>query len=338
MSLPKIIHLVDDTSAGGVTRFLNTIRKDSTLAETAKHEVLPVARGRLPMGLSADVIVSHLSVSWRTLPSLVALRARYAHLPLVHIEHSYSEGFVAAKVRNLGRFHCLLRTAYALFDRVVAVSHGQAKWLRDTGLVTAEALTVISPCVDLDPFLAMPKHSGPVRRLGAIGRYDGQKGFDLLIRAFLEADTHDMTLDLIGSGPDCDDLVALAQGDARIRFHPFTADPAAAMAELDAVLMPSRWEPYGLVALEARAAGRLLVANRIDGLNDHVEAGAIAVADPTVEHWAEAIEAMQNISMPRILSFARDDAAGAGALCVRRWNTLLQGLLTKRNAPELLEA
>ncbi len=90
-TLPKVFHLVDDTTAGGVMRVLDFLHSDHNLAETALHEVKSVNRGKIINNLGkADVIVSHLAISWRSLPSLIALRALYVRTPLVHVEHSYT--------------------------------------------------------------------------------------------------------------------------------------------------------------------------------------------------------------------------------------------------------
>ena len=99
-----------------------------------------VPRGRFSApALDDDIIVSHLSVSWRNLPQLVALRARYADRTLIHVEHSYTAAFTGLKVRHRTRFFALLRTAYSLFDRLVAVSEAQGRWLAERGLVRREA-------------------------------------------------------------------------------------------------------------------------------------------------------------------------------------------------------
>ncbi|SFE00980.1 glycosyltransferase family 4 protein [Roseivivax sediminis] len=288
----RIAHLVDDTNPGGVTRYLDFLSTDPRFGFAA-HEVIAVEKNRAgAVQTDAHIIVSHLAVSWRGLPGLMALRARHAGTPLVHVEHSYSEGFVARNVNARRRFGTLLSAAYAMFDRIVAVSQTQGEWLVRRGLVSDEALAVIPPCVDLSAFRALPAPDGPVRTVAALGRFHAQKGFDLLIRAMRASSRQDLRLVLIGDGPDRDALVALADGDPRISFAPFAADPAAALAQADAVAMPSRWEPFGLVALEARAAGRPVLVANVDGLTDQARDGAIAVAAPTVEAWTTALDSL----------------------------------------------
>ncbi|MFD0979514.1 glycosyltransferase [Tropicimonas aquimaris] len=290
MSPRTIVHLVDDTTAGGVMRMLDFIATNPEMARLGRHRVQAVARGRLAAPqLDEEIIVSHLSVSWRNLPMLVGLRARYADRTLIHVEHSYTAAFTGLKVRHKARFFALLRTAYSLFDRVVAVSEGQGRWLAGRGLVRKEALAVIPSCVDLEPFLALPARYGAPRVIGAIGRFDEQKGFDTLIRAFRETTNPELRLRLIGDGADRAALEELARGDSRISFHGYSSHPAAEMAKLDIVAMPSRWEAYGLVALETRAAGRPLLVARVDGLQDHVAGGAREVAGGTVAAWRDAI-------------------------------------------------
>lgn len=290
MSRARVVHLVDDTTAGGVMRVLDHILTAPEMGEMAQHSLVRVERGRVSLKrIEADVIVSHLAVSWRALPMLAALRARHPLTPLVHVEHSYTEGFVAANVRRKGRFATLLRLAYRLFDRVVAVSRAQGEWLTRSGAVRAAALRVIPSCVDLSEFRAVAPATGPLRVIGAIGRLDRQKGFDRLIRAFRDLPDPAVRLHVHGEGPELARLRDLAGADSRIAFKGFSADPVAAMRSVDVVAMPSNWEAYGLVAIEALSAGRRLLVNPVDGLTDHVPYGAQLVETASEEGWRRAL-------------------------------------------------
>ena len=335
MTLPTILHLVDDASAGGVMRMLSHIETAPDFARFARHRVEIVSRSRIGARRDgADMIVSHLSVNWRSLPALMTLRARHPGLPLVHVEHSYTEVFTALNVPRKGRFFTLLRTAYSLFDRVVAVSAGQADWMTRRGLVSADALSVISPAVGLGAFAALRPVYHPPQVIGAIGRFDRQKGFDILIAAFRKVENPALRLRLIGDGPERAALQELAAGDPRIAFDGFASDPAAAMSGVEAVAMPSRWEAYGLVALEARAAGRPLLAARVDGLADHAAAGATAVAGQGVDAWAEALRRLTDADAPARIAVAeaRADAARAEARFAEGWSALVAGLFSAGDA------
>ena len=58
------------------------------------------------------------------------------------------------------------------------------------------------------------------------------------------------------------------------------ADLAAAVAAADAVVLPSHYEPFGIVALEAAAAGAPLVVARSGGLAEVVVDGETGVSFP----------------------------------------------------------
>ncbi|MFG6543355.1 glycosyltransferase, partial [Sulfitobacter sp. M22298] len=240
MMRPRVLHLVDDTTAGGVMRVLDHITTAPELAKDADHHLRSISRSRwLPERIQADVIVSNLAISWRALPMLIALRLMHPKTKLIHVEHSYTEQFVEKNVPHKKRFSTLLRCAYALFDRVVAVSHGQANWLRQSGAVKSHALSVIQSCVDLSPFRNVAPPSAPLRVIGAIGRLDEQKGFDLLIRAFQQTPNPHIALHVYGEGAEEAKLRRMANGDPRIEFKGFAPDPVAAMAAVDIVAMPS---------------------------------------------------------------------------------------------------
>jgi D-inositol-3-phosphate glycosyltransferase len=325
MSLPQIVHLLDDASAGGITRFVSHLTRSSGLARSATHRIETVSKRRIGApAYAADVIVSHLAISWRSLPALMALRARNPGARILHVEHTYTEGFAEENVPAQGRFETLLRTAYSLFDHVVAVSAGQADWMRRRSLVAASALRVIPPAVDVSQFLALEPCLTAPRRFLAIGRLHRQKGFDTLIHAFRRLEAPNLRLSIVGAGEERTALAALATGDARITLTGQMGDPLAAMAAADAIVMPSRWEAFGIVGLEARAAGRMLLAASVDGLQDHIRAGATGVADNTVGGWARALRAASDpgATAALMVSRARTDAAATEARLVTGWSVL----------------
>ncbi len=331
---PRIVHLIDDAGAGGVNRMLDYVQTSPTLAEQAVHTKTQIARGSWRVArLEADVIVSHLSVSWRNLPTLVALRARHPGIPLVHVEHSYSEGFILANAVPLRRFHALLRTSYALFDRLVAVSGSQAAWMRRDGLIEPQKLHAIHPVVNLAPFLRLdlPSHQTPLR-IGLIGRLHTQKGFDIAIRAFLAANREDLELHVHGDGPERHRLKALAADERSIVFHGFADSPDAAMAGVDIVAMPSRWEPFGLVALEAMAAGRVVIANAVDGLNDQVQGDMSSVRCQHVDAWTQAFHELSRHDLAERSLIARQRAAMATSRFELEWHGLLADVISDRKS------
>lgn len=287
---PRILHVIDDATAGGVTRVVDFLCRSDALAATAEHKIHHVRRGRFGgLPTAVDVIVSHTTISWRSLPALIALRAARPDTPIIHVEHSYTSGFVSNNVPRKARFFSLLKVAFSLFDRVVAVSHAQARWIASRKLVPAHRLVTIQSCADFTVFQSLRAPGKEIKTLGAIGRLDHQKAFDLLIDAFTSVPDPSLRLKVFGTGPEEHRLRKRAANDDRIDFCGFQSDPSAPLRAVDAVIMPSRWEAYGLVAAETLVAGRQLLCARVDGLLDHEPNGATYFDEHSEKCLAAAI-------------------------------------------------
>ena len=141
----------------------------------------------------------------------------------------------------------------------------------------------ISPGFAEGHFLAVPPpdESLPLTRLLFAGRLIPDKGVDVLLEAFarLHAIHPELTLTLAGTGPSEADLIAQAchagVRDA-CRFLGPTSQQGVAhlMGEADIVVVPSNYqESFGLVAAEAAAAGRPVVASATGGLLEIVADG-----------------------------------------------------------------
>jgi glycosyltransferase involved in cell wall biosynthesis len=130
-------------------------------------------------------------------------------------------------------------------------------------------------------------------RLVAAGRLSLEKGFDVLLEAFGIAlgQGMDVRLDLIGSGPEHQRLVELAEpyGDRVVMFPAQPRDALwARMDQSQTLVVPSRREGLGLVALEAIARGRPVVASRAGGLPEVIEDGVDGVLVPAEDPEALA--------------------------------------------------
>lgn len=120
----------------------------------------------------------------------------------------------------------------------------------------------------------------PPLRLAAVGRLVPEKGFDVLLEALGDLDA---TLDLVGDGPAAASLrrQAAPLGD-RVRFWGTRdrGEIAGILAGAHALVVPSRREGLGMVALEALAVGCPVVASRTGGLVDVVDDGVDGLLVP----------------------------------------------------------
>jgi len=278
--MTRVLHLLDDTTLGGVVRFLAVLR--ASTGDAIRHEEVVLTGHGLSTPLPpADVVCLHFSSAWARVPFLVRLRAMTTARVLL-VEHTYTRNFERLAVPSPARFRAMLRLSYRLAGEVVAVSEGQAAWIREVGLVAPDRLTVAHPasaCGHLAA-LAPPKpHAGPLR-LGFIGRLAHEKGVDLLLEAMRRLPPGTAVLSIAGSGPKEAALRQQAADVASVAFAGTVLDHAGWLASIDAVVAPSRWEAFGLVALEARMAARPVIVSGIDGLAEQLAAGGGVVFQP----------------------------------------------------------
>ncbi|WP_277452456.1 glycosyltransferase family 4 protein [Janibacter sp. DB-40] len=131
-----------------------------------------------------------------------------------------------------------------------------------------EHAEVVPNGVDPTQWQVTPLPSAPV--FAAWGRHVPQKGFDLLIRAFatVREQEPDAVLRIGGDGPEREHLRALA-GDGVEFLGPLDRSGVRSLLEgCRVAVVPSRLEPFGIVAVEAMAAGRGVVWSTNGGLAD----------------------------------------------------------------------
>jgi glycosyltransferase involved in cell wall biosynthesis len=112
----------------------------------------------------------------------------------------------------------------------------------------------------------------------AVGRLTSQKGFDDLIRAYPEIrkSVPGSRLLVMGEGYMREELETLAE-NVRVKgtttFAGFVSDSDVidAIKSSDVIAIPSRFEPFGIIALEAMAGGTPIVVSKVGGLAEIVE-------------------------------------------------------------------
>lgn len=169
-------------------------------------------------------------------------------------------------------------------DHAVAVTPDIVQHLRAGGLPAERTHTI--------PTFAAQQAAVPVDRaplntpaaaplLLALGRLHPKKGFDVLLRAL--AAVPGAWLWIAGEGELRQELEALAAAlgvAPRVRFLGWRTDREALLAACDLCVMPSRYEPFGTVMIEAWAAGRPLVVAAAAGPRGLVRDGIDALLVP----------------------------------------------------------
>lgn len=254
-----------------------------------------------------------LYVSTITLP-LWIVAGRLAGVRVVCHAHE-AEQSVSPLVRRL------LATPVRLAHHVVANSEACLRTLTGGG-VRRERVTVVYNGV-ADPGGATPPRETPEGRLVLVGRLSPRKGSDVAVRAaaLLRERGRPVTLTLVGAifpGYEWFEKGLRSAAGDEVTFAGFQDPIAPFLADADIVLVPSREEPFGNVAVEGMLAGRPVVASEVQGLAEIIrngETGVLVPPDDAVA-LADAIEALL-ADWPRAL-----ELAGAGQEDARRRFTL----------------
>ena len=227
--------------------------------------------------------------------------------------------------RDEGRFKHAWKAGTAhLLHCLVAVSHPVARYWQKLG-VPAERIVVIPNGVDASRFHG-PWHGLGSGRVLAIGRLVPQKGFDVLLAAMKQLP--DVELEIAGDGPLREELAARAP--ANVRFLGEVDDVEERLKRAAALVVPSRWEGFGLVAVEGMAAGVPVVASRVDGLAEVVGNNGVLVPPEDPNALVAAVdEVLQDPERAVLLSAQGRSRAAAFSLdrMVDRYETLYSDLL-----------
>ena len=124
-------------------------------------------------------------------------------------------------------------------------------------------------------------------RLCAVGRLSYEKGFDILVEALgsMVAAGWNIVCDIYGTGVEERNLEALIHRrglEGRVFFRGISYPIRKILGNYQAVVIPSRSESFGIVALEAFDAGIPVVASRLPGLSEiviHEETGLMFEAE-----------------------------------------------------------
>lgn len=133
----------------------------------------------------------------------------------------------------------------------------------------------------------------------AVGRLVLKKGFDVLLRALAMAQNQRLEFVIVGDGPERTRLQELAHAlgvASRVQWRGALSrdDALHVIQHSRGVVIPSRQEPFGMVALEAMAAGKPVVATRVGGLPEVLEgAEAILVPADDADALAGAIDRVE---------------------------------------------
>lgn len=279
-------------------------------------------------GLNYDLIHSHYWLS-----GIAALELREIwQSPVVHMFHTLvlMKNRVASDPSEIEGEYRLdgERKVLAEADRIVAATPAELAQLQWLYQADTRRIVVIPPGVDLCHFYPIDGDDArefvgitcPHRMLLFVGRIEPLKGLDVLIKALAimrkrgVLEHFPLCLAVIGGEPDAGpDQVSVEMARLQQLCESYGLQDLVAFlgkrcqdslpyyySAADAVVMPSHYESFGMVALEAMACGTPVVASQVGGLaflvQDNITGYTVPSGDPAA--LAERLtELIQNDSL-----------------------------------------
>ncbi|MFI5936634.1 glycosyltransferase family 4 protein [Actinoplanes sp. NPDC051494] len=228
-----------------------------------------------------DVVHAH---DWLVAHSAMTLR-EHLDVPLVATMHSTEAG------RSPGAPHHTIddieRWLATEADRLIVCSDHMRREIRSAFGVSGAKVEVIRNGADLVRWYARPpaiaaarqRYAGTGPLLTVAGRLVAEKGVQHLLAALphLEKAHPGLRVVIAGDGPDRAELEAAAS--PAVTFAGFLPEDelAALLGASDCHVVPSTYEPFGMIALEAAVAGAPVVAASTGGLAEIIEDGVTGV-------------------------------------------------------------
>ena len=244
-------------------------------------------------GIDYDLIHSHYWLS-----GLVAgnLREYWPDTPIVHMFHTLghmknrvatSEAELAPPERIAGEHEVI-----HLADRIIAATPAEQAQLHWLYGARSGKEVVIPPGVDLERFAPIPREEAKAhmgippcnRSIMFAGRIEPLKGIDTLLQAMALIQSRypevaeKVCLAIIGGDPWSDnpdlEMARLQAMRTQLGIHDFVTFLGAKdqnelpyyYSAAEMVIMPSHYESFGMVALEAMAMGTPVMASEVGGL------------------------------------------------------------------------
>lgn len=225
--------------------------------------------------LKPDIVHAHSSIAGAVVRGLGFFR-KYR---IVFCPHGWSVDMKgAAAVRFAAEI--IERLLAANTDQVILISRHEFRRAKDLGFTDEKLSLVVSGIKTQAPEVTPATWDDPRLRVLYAGRFDFQKGVDVLLKA-VEGLEETLSVRLVGGFvvnelklPD-----TLPSHVVNMGWHD-RVEVYAQMRSCDVLVVPSRWEGFGLVAIEAMRLGVPVIASGVGGLKEILGEGRYGVVVP----------------------------------------------------------
>ncbi|MEB4860649.1 glycosyltransferase [Priestia megaterium] len=286
----------------------NNVFDKKLIEENIHIHVLPKRKIRSPLNIldirkqiikgKYDIVHTHLFPTsyWTS----IAFKLLFNKKPkLLITEHSTHN-----RRREKLYFKYMEKFIYSSFDRVISISKQTQEnltlWI-DPKQKNSRKFIIIENGVNLKKYLeSKPYHKSEINNdfnedstlLCMVGRFSRQKDQATLIKS-LEDLSEEVHLLLIGEGElkEKHEILAKELGvENRVHFLGFRNDVNRILQTSDIVILSSKWEGFGLAAVEGMAAGKPVIASDVPGLREVVKDAGILFSKGNSKELAEIID------------------------------------------------
>lgn len=328
--MKTIVHIIDGLTIGGAERIVVDLATEM-MGEYAVHVVSlsrlsldaqPFAEELTQVGIDVHSVPKRSKLGVGLTAQLTELlrdvQADLVHTHLWAADVWGSRAAAQAGVPTISTEHNVNRDEGALKHwikcrarqgRVVAISEAVERDLLGCAHIDSSKMSTIYNGVDVERFAAVKRNLQKPPVVAVIGRLAVQKGHADVLPALLQlSEPH--TVHFVGDGPLRGALEALSHklGVAeQIVFEGARSDIEKVYAQASVVMIPSRWEGFGLVAVEAMLSGCAVVASNVDGLREIVDGYGTLVDMSDPDAVAKAIDdALTNGPVEGAQAYARE--------------------------------
>lgn len=297
----KILHIAE-TAKGGVGTIINSLMglehiENSALVPDTQCEMILIGK-RYLFKRSGRNLVSLFSLAFESYklikcnkPNIIHLHSTFAGMvvrslyfikllkkedvTIVYTPHAFSFLMNVSKFRK-SIYSMVERFFSKVTDYIVCTSQYEMKTAVEHG-INKEKLVVIYngvsiPEYDKNELEISHSKSEELEKIKILflGRFDYQKGYDILLNLIQLLDVNKFEFDIIGDSVSGESIKLNA---TNVKYHGWLSQSELKtfFNKSDFLIMPSRWESFGLVAVEAQSFGLPVLANNCSSLPEVVD-------------------------------------------------------------------
>ena len=316
-----VTHVIKATGFAGAEAHLLTLLPalrefgiDSELVVLAEPNREPTVF--LDAARAAGIAACGIPIYFHADPTLAGrlaehLRAAPPDIVHTHLIHADLHGAMATSISNRQslissrhnddrfRRHFLVkalnRAAMRRAKKIIAISDAVAKFVVEVEGAPREKVTRIHYGLDAENYMARARPGSIRSELGLddsipvaafVGRLTAQKGVETLLSAWraISARIPSAHLLISGDGELRESLVTTYPLPlTNYHFLGWRSDIPSLMSDCDVLVVPSLWEGFGMVTLEAMAARKPVIASRVSALPEIVVDGETGYLVPSAD-------------------------------------------------------